>query len=246
MSLIKNDIVYVVEKYSRSKIIIANIVFACLVLGGYLLLTNNTTQNDRISRQSNEVNKSIIQFENIEDKTTARNLRKLMPEPDEFDDDFNVSNNRFKKSSSSLVYITDWQNQAVNKVREYKDGESPKPNNVSEIARQAQMFTLSISYTGTTSNSLDSMKDDFSELPSAIKPFLEKDITSKRNLSRVGSAQFSYRLSQPANPTYRDYYNFYQDGYFVRFSMYTSTNENAFSELIIPKAQLINKKINNL
>jgi hypothetical protein len=234
------------NQHSKSTIIIANIVFVCLVVGGYLLLTNNTTKNDIASRESDKVSDSVIQFENIEDKETARDLRSLMPESDEFGGNFEISNNRFKKSSSSLTYIADWQNQAANRIQKYKKGESSRPNNASEIARQAQFFTLIISHVGTTSNPIESMESDLSELPSAIKPFLERNIANKRNLSQVGLDQFSYRLSQATNPNYRDYYNFYQDGYIVKFSMYTSTNDNAFSELIIPKAQLIHQKINSL
>jgi len=235
------------KEYSKTTIIVASVVFICLVVGGYLLFTSNS-QQDRKASQDSQKTEVAVEFSKIEDKAKARQLRSITPEPSEFSDSFSITNQRFTKDSQggSLRYVTQWSNQQAKQLQKYRNDSGPKPDNPQRVARNAKFFTLIIGDTKSATKPITEMKEGFSELPSRLQPYLKKGIAEKRDLATVGTGQFSYRLTQPGSPVYRDYYNFHRDDYVVKFSMFTSFNDSAFKDLILPKARIIDQKIQNL
>lgn len=229
--------------------IIGLFAVVALVVGGVLLYFNTTTQNNQASDVTSE-NKTISLNE-IEDQELANKLKQLTPTPDEFSDGFVRNEEKFTKNDNAISYVTTWRNQAANQIEKYRENsggqlQRPASEDIRSAAQNTQAFSLSISYIGTTTTPFADTKNRFSKLPATVKAMTEENIVANRNLSAIGESHYSYRLSPAANPSNFDYYNFYRNGYLVKFQMFVSMNDNAFEEYILPKARVIDEKIRGL
>jgi len=242
--------------WSTVKIGLASIagffVITALAIGGFrMYLKIATTDSDQTARS--EATTTTVSLDEIEDKALAKKLKKIMPQPSDFSGDFTIDNPHFTiDSKGKITYTAQWINSAAKKIESYREEsgsqlQRPVPLHIQSATKNMQMFTLSISHIGTTTNQFANLKNNFSELPALLKAYTEENIVTKRNVSGVGEKYYSYQASPPKNPSKFSYYSFQRNGYRVDFQIFITMNNNqVFKDEILPKARVVDQQIQNM
>lgn len=243
------------KKEAKITGIILLIGFVLSVAMGYLMYSLGSASENSINQDQSTETLSIEQlsFTDItdEDKNLAQQLRDIMPNPDDFPGNYEITSRYYTYSGDSvLTYSALWENQAANRVEEYlneygrPDGFSSVPDNIRTDAQNAQSFSVIISRPDDPDNRIDELRDEsvWTELPQAQQALVTMSYVDSEGLDAVGDSHASVRTSLPTG-AYFDNYTFHTDGYLVEMTPFVSVNPDAYSEYILPKARIIDQRI---
>ena len=237
-----------------------------VVAFGWLVTVFNATDFDTDS--STETQASSTRFETADTLPTQRQTRRadklrsvnltLADLPSDFQQDafFASSSDAFKFfADGELVHSMDFVNESAKKAKRLseKTGGSPLAARLAsspserEALKDMQVFRVRVAL---PEESLDSKLTDYKENVTKLKEsgvgtvfsLLGTDVEAVFLEEAVGAKQFGWRISFGSS-SFMDHFVFYRKPVWVFIGPYVSLNKNSFSELILPKARLIDERI---
>jgi len=239
-----------------------------VVAFGWLVTVFNAGDFDTDS--STETQASSTRFENVNALPTQRQARQaeklrsvnltLADLPSDFRQEtlFASSSDAFRLfTDGELAHSVTFANESAKKAKQLSDkaGGSPLAARLAssqserEALEDTQHFYVRVSL---PEESLDSKLADYKENMAELKDSGANTVFSLMGAGveavsleeTVGSKQFGWRISLGSS-SFMDHFVFYRKPVLVFIGPYVSLNKNSFSELILPKARLIDERIQN-